>query len=175
MAEGRPDIPAALKRAVLVEAGHRCAIPTCTQTPVELAHITPWATAQEHVFENLIALCPTCHARYDRGEMDRLSMQTYKANLGVLTGRYCQMELRLLHLFASNLDSDAIDLDAPMHFELMNLVTDGLIVHVPWTNPDDVVFSIGKGGQTSIPTRYALTDQGVAVVRRIAQASPIDG
>src|SRR5690242_15797603 len=37
----RPGIPRALQRQVLVEAGHRCSIPTCRQTPVEIHHIIP--------------------------------------------------------------------------------------------------------------------------------------
>jgi hypothetical protein len=77
----RPHIPSELERRVLVEAGHRCAIPTCRNTPVDLAHIEPWAKVREHRFENLITLCPTCHRRYDRGEIDRLSMLAYKEQL----------------------------------------------------------------------------------------------
>ena len=64
--EQRPPIPADLKRRVLVEAGHRCAIPTCRQIPVEVAHIVPWSENKEHEFENLIALCPNCHDLYDK-------------------------------------------------------------------------------------------------------------
>ncbi len=78
----RPAIPRQLERDVLVEAGHRCAIPTCKQTPVEIAHINPWETVREHTFDNLIALCPNCHDRYDKkGEIDRKAMLQYKANL----------------------------------------------------------------------------------------------
>ena len=71
----RPPIPAELERAVLIECGHRCAIPTCRQVPVELAHIIPWSRCKAHTFDNLIALCPTCHTRYDHGEIDRKSMR----------------------------------------------------------------------------------------------------
>ena len=78
----RPAIPRQLERDVLVEAGHRCAIPTCKQTPVQIAHIVPWETVREHTFDNLIALCPNCHDRYDnKGEIDRKAMLQYKANL----------------------------------------------------------------------------------------------
>ncbi|HKQ08164.1 MAG TPA: HNH endonuclease signature motif containing protein [Blastocatellia bacterium] len=76
--------PRPLERDVLVEAGHRCAIPTCRQIPVEIAHIVPWARVKAHTFDNLIALCPTCHTRYDNGEIDRRAMLQYKANLSVL-------------------------------------------------------------------------------------------
>ncbi|GIF75748.1 hypothetical protein Asi02nite_52660 [Asanoa siamensis] len=79
--DGRPAVPRELERAVLVEAGHRCAIPTCRAVPVELAHITSWSKVREHSFDNLIALCPTCHARYDRGDIDRKAMLAYKGLL----------------------------------------------------------------------------------------------
>ena len=62
----RPAIPADLKRKVLVEAGHRCAIPTCRHIEVEVHHIIPWAERKEHKYENLIALCPNCHSLADR-------------------------------------------------------------------------------------------------------------
>jgi hypothetical protein len=81
--DGRPHIPEELRRRILVEAGHRCAIPTCRSSPVEIAHIEPWAAVREHAFENLIALCPTCHTRYDRGDIDRPSMRLYKRQLQV--------------------------------------------------------------------------------------------
>jgi len=48
----RDTIPAEVKRAVLVEAGHRCAIPTCRATTTEIAHIVPWAETQDNSFEN---------------------------------------------------------------------------------------------------------------------------
>lgn len=67
-------MPVAMKRRVLMEVGHRCAIPTCRTVPVELALTVPYADVKKHTFENLIALCPTCHTRCDRGDIDRLSM-----------------------------------------------------------------------------------------------------
>ena len=79
---GRDAIPAEVKRAVLVEAGHRCAISTCRATTTEIAHIEPWAETKDHSFDNLIALCPNCHTRYDANkEIDRKSMRMYKEAL----------------------------------------------------------------------------------------------
>jgi 5-methylcytosine-specific restriction endonuclease McrA len=72
--EGRPPVPADIRRRVLVEAGHRCAIPTCRYIEVDIHHIIPWATCQAHEYDNLIALCPNCHRRADRGEIDRKSL-----------------------------------------------------------------------------------------------------
>ncbi|MGW3057928.1 HNH endonuclease [Streptomyces goshikiensis] len=82
----RPKVPSELRRRVLIEAGHRCAIPACKATPVEIAHIVPWSKVRKHEFKNLIALCPTCHARFDdpRGPIDRKAMRQYKVNLNPL-------------------------------------------------------------------------------------------
>jgi hypothetical protein len=42
----------------MIEAGHRCAIPTCrAAAPLVIDHIVDWAVAKEHGFENLIVLC----------------------------------------------------------------------------------------------------------------------
>jgi len=77
----RPEIPAELRRAVLVEAGHRCAIPRCGSTQIDIHHITPWEQSNRHEYENLIALCPNCHRRAHNGEIDRKSLRLYKAQL----------------------------------------------------------------------------------------------
>jgi hypothetical protein len=101
MPEGRPAIPAQLQREVKMEAGYRCAIPSCRQHPIEIAHIVPWAEVLVHEFLNLIALCGVCHARYDRGDIDRTAMRQFKANLGIINARYGEYERRLLEHFAS--------------------------------------------------------------------------
>lgn len=79
--ENRPEIPTELRRLVLLEAGHRCAIPTCQQTEIDIHHIVPWERCKSHEFNNLIALCPICHRRAHKGEIDRKSLLAYKRNL----------------------------------------------------------------------------------------------
>ncbi|XXZ49910.1 HNH endonuclease signature motif containing protein [Streptomyces cavourensis] len=97
MAQNREWIPMPLQRALLVEAGHRCAIPTCRQWPTDFAHIDPYEKVQEHTFENMIVLCPVCHRRYDNTkEIDRKSMLQYKQNLAVLNSRYTDTERQLM-------------------------------------------------------------------------------
>ena len=92
----RPHIPEQLKRRVLLEAGHRCAIPPCRYPDVVIHHIIPWAQCKEHKYENLIALCPNCHARADRGEIDRKSLRTYKVNLRYAHDKFSQLEVDIL-------------------------------------------------------------------------------
>ena len=77
--EPRRAILAEVRRAVLIEAGHRCAIQTCrSAADVDIHHIVPWAESHSHAPENLVALCPNCHRRADRGEIDRRSLRKYK-------------------------------------------------------------------------------------------------
>jgi len=96
MSADRPDIPADIRRRVLVEAGHRCAISTCRQIEIDVHHIIPWETCNEHKYENLIALCPNCHRRADRGDIDRKSLRIYKANLRFTHDRFSQFEADFL-------------------------------------------------------------------------------
>jgi hypothetical protein len=121
MATGRPAMPRDLERGVLAEAGHRCAIPTCRQIPVEIHHIVPWSKVEEHAFENLIALCPTDHARATKGEIDRKAMLIYKQNLGVLNSRYGELEQRLLDMFAHEPQNHILQAPRNMDFEFMYL------------------------------------------------------
>lgn len=75
----RSAIPTAIRDRVLEEAGYRCAIPQCSQYPLEVHHIRAWREAAEHRYEDLIALCPTCHARADKGEIKASSLYRFKA------------------------------------------------------------------------------------------------
>lgn len=94
--ETRPNIPAELRRRVLVEAGHRCAIPVCRHIDVDVHHIEPWADCHAHEYDNLIALCPNCHRRAHRGEIDRKSLRLYKFNLRFAHDKFSQLEMDLL-------------------------------------------------------------------------------
>lgn len=82
----RTAIPAEIRRDVLCEAGHRCAVPRCLYPDVEIHHIVPWETCKSHDFENLIALCANCHRRADSGEIDRKALRLYKSRLSAGIG-----------------------------------------------------------------------------------------
>lgn len=124
----RPPIPVALEREVLVEAGHRCAIPACRQSPIEIAHIVGWAKCKKHEFHNLIPLCPTCHTRFDKRDIDQKSLILYKHHLAMLNGRYGSIELRVLKLFANEPERTQISLLSDLQLLLQQLLDDGLLV-----------------------------------------------
>jgi hypothetical protein len=166
----RPDIPIHLRRQVLVEAGHRCAIPTCRQTPVELAHIIPWAKCQKHEFENLIALCPTCHTRFDRGDIDKKSMEMYKQSLSVLNSRYGDYEQRILQYFIDTPEAEEIKLPYGQNTDilLMYLLRDGLLIDLPEKRP----ITMSSSGRVSMP--YKLTDKGKHFISQWKSAENIE-
>lgn len=187
MPSERPAVPAAVKRAVLIEAGHRCAIPTCRQTPVEIAHIEPWATVKAHAAENLIALCPTCHTRYDNGDIDRISMRQYKANLAILNNRYTDIERQLLRAFVRKLDTakrlvpsvsatglagisqiGKVRIHSEMDWMLVNLVDDGLI-----TFRDHDHRALREQERAMNTKVVELTDKGAQFLQQWIAAEPL--
>jgi len=82
----RPPIQADLRRRILVEAGHRCAIHTCRHPDADVHHIIPWEQCRQHSYDNLIALCPNCHRRAGTGEIDRKALRLYKAQIAASFG-----------------------------------------------------------------------------------------
>jgi hypothetical protein len=123
----RPPIPAEMERAILIECGHRCAIPACRQVPLEISHIQPWIRCKRHAFENLIALCPTCHTRFDNGDIDRKSMRVYKLNLSLVNGRYGDLEQRVIRTFVKDRAIDTFWWFADMEIMLLYLLEDGVL------------------------------------------------
>lgn len=117
------SIPAYIKRQVLIEAGHACALPTCQYPATQFAHIIPYSKIKEHKIDNIIALCPNHHDQYDNKKtIDRKSMKIYKQKLQFLNRRYTKYELRLLALLA-----EKPVILASGEVEAQGLLYDGLI------------------------------------------------
>lgn len=174
-AQERPSIPAELKRSVLVEAGHRCAIPTCRTTTMELAHIEPWAKVQEHTFDNIIALCPNCHTRFDKGEIDRKSMRMYKENLALLNNRYGEFERRVFAILAETKEQ-LISVGAGGDVLLANAIKDGLLVD---TNVEGMSLNVtSSDGKIAKSFRsqfvYLVTPKGADFIERFAAGRTLE-
>jgi hypothetical protein len=170
----RDPIPAAIRRAVLVEAGHRCAIPTCRATTTEVAHIVPWSQTQDNSFENLIALCPNCHSRFDQtGEIDRQSVRMYKQNLALLNNRYGEVERRLFAWLAASGERVFV-LGAAGDLMVANAVRDGFFEdkHVEGIGLD-VTGSNGFEKHFPMSFTFWVTDAGVEFIRRISRGESI--
>lgn len=162
--QNRPPIPRPLKRQILLEAGHRCAIPTCRQHPVQIDHIDDWAKVKQHRPENLIALCGTCHDRKTKGDIDRQSLLQYKANLQLLTSRYSRYELRLLeHL--TQLGDVAVGGDRDI--DVREMIRDGLIqvVDEDWSGTAMQDFPTSR--------TFRITEAGATVVASFLAGEPV--
>ena len=73
----RPEILIEIRRKVLFEARHHCAV-CCNPLPLEQAHVIPWSKSHEHSVANLIALCANCHARADNENWGVKVLREYK-------------------------------------------------------------------------------------------------
>jgi len=178
MPESRPSIPAELKRAVLIEAGHRCAIPTCRQTTLNVHHIVPWEKVKEHTFENLIALCANCHQRVHNNEIDRKSLRIYKSNLSILNHRYCDFERRLLIWFHKHPEEDTVTVGSGFDILVLNVLADGLII--------DITDKCDRGGKGGLPhinivlngspvqMQYKITEKGRHFTEKWMNAQSIE-
>lgn len=182
MGTGRPDIPRPLERAVRVEAGHRCAIPTCRETSgLQIHHIEDWAKVREHTFENLILLCAVCHARVTAGQIDKRSVMAYKANLSILASRYGDLERRVLDRFVSQPDLTEVAVDTSHTLLLDYLILDGVLEYL---RPADGALWAGLGDPPPYalstpdshygPALWGLTEAGRLLVERIRQARELE-
>jgi HNH endonuclease len=70
---------------ILRESGYRCAAPGCnTILAIDIHHIVEVFKGGGNDFSNLLALCPTCHALYHRGEITQESIKHWKGRLVAL-------------------------------------------------------------------------------------------
>lgn len=106
----RPSIPQEVVRAVLIEAGHRCAV--CgTSCPLEKAHIVPWCEKKSHEKENLICLCANCHERADREKWGKKTLQEYKQNPWVMRQNNAPLQINATKRIVLTIDMEFVDFD----------------------------------------------------------------
>jgi hypothetical protein len=158
---GFGGVPMARRRMVLVEAGHRCAIPTCRHPTTEIAHIVPESQGHDDSFENLIALCADCQKK----EIDRQSIHMYKRNLGILNSRYSDFEHRVFDQIAET-DRRSFIVDAGLEIPLLHAVNDGLLKRV-----ELAPVAIQRGEPTDY--KYEVTDEGLDFVNRYIRGEDI--
>ena len=158
---GFGGVPLARKRMVLVEAGHRCAIPTCRNPTTEIAHIVPESQGHDDTFENLIALCPDCQKK----EIDGQSIRMYKRNLEVLNSRYSDFERRVFDQIAET-DQRSFIVEAGLEIPLLHAVNDGLLKRV-----ELAPVASQRGDLTDY--KYEVTDEGLDFVNRYIRGEDI--
>lgn len=158
----RPIIPSELRRKVLVEAGHRCAIPTCRNIDVDIHHIISWEVCKEHKYENLIALCPNCHRRAHKEEIDRKSLRLYKNNLRFLYDRFTVFEIDVLFELNKIPSDKALQFPSYLILLVKRIIDAG---YVDWIKtPAGVMI----GGMKSNPDYLKITLEGKEFVSQLS-------
>jgi hypothetical protein len=133
-ARERDKLPLRTRVIVLTEAGYRCAIPTCrTILALDMHHMWEVSAGGGDAPENLIALCPTCHALYHRGIITADSIYLYKAMLVAITRAFDAETIDyLLFLEAQAKDFLVVSGDGLLHFA--RLIAAGLATCVQKAN-----------------------------------------
>jgi hypothetical protein len=103
---------------VLTEAGYRCAVPTCRDIlALDLHHMYQVSEGGGDDPENLIALCPSCHAKYHRGYIPADAIYAYKSMLVALSRAFDLDAVdRLLFLNSCGKDFLVVSGDGLLHF-----------------------------------------------------------
>lgn len=130
----RTSISNPIRVTALTEAGYRCAVPTCrTILAIDMHHLVPVSEGGGNTVANLIALCPTCHALFHRGEISRDSIYTWKSLLVSLSQAFDQRDIDdLLFLDAPQPHRLEVSGDGVVKFSRLigaGLATYGLAIH----------------------------------------------
>jgi hypothetical protein len=160
-------------------------MPNCREPRTELAHIVPWATVRKHEASNLIALCPTDHARFDAGEIPRQVIEQIKANQAVLSSRYTELERRVLQWFGRNPTKTMICLDWSSGLMYESLLLDGFLepedpddeakaMKMTWADEGDEALTSPSFSAPFGPRLLRLTAKGKALVDRVAAAEAVE-
>lgn len=166
MPNKRIKVPQKIKVKIHTEAGYRCAIPTC-KAPVacEIAHIEAYSKSKNNDSNNLIALCPTCHTRFDKGEISLEAIRYYKQNLLLLNGRYTDIERRILEIFILDSNKTLEIIPAVLNIAYRQLVEDELF----YTQEPGSTIKIG--GFSLGMVKLVITDKGKELLKNIRKGS----
>lgn len=162
MAGNRPPIPENIRAEILREARHHCSV--CPESLVlEMAHIVPFSKTNDHSPENLICLCPNCHAKADLRKWGESELRYYKKNPWVLrvadvinheqkVAEIGVVDRRDVVIVIQGKAADFNDID---RFNVKNVVA-----HTLKMNPDDIKIKGVEDGSViitlSLPTPSAL-------------------
>lgn len=114
----RKNLPVQTRQELLTECGYRCAVPTCRNIlALDMHHIYPVHEGGSDDLSNLIALCPTDHALYHRGNITAESIYIYKSML-VAISRAFDIDAvdRLMFLHGCEKDFLVVSGDGLLHF-----------------------------------------------------------
>jgi hypothetical protein len=79
MVKKRKALPLEIRNLVLHEAGYKCANPSCRGIlTLDIHHLDYVSNGGRDSADNLLALCPNCHAMHHKGHIPIESIRTWK-------------------------------------------------------------------------------------------------
>ena len=134
----RSKIAETIRQVVLLEAGYKCANPTCRHIlTLELHHIVWVKDGGGNDLDNLLALCPNCHSLHTKGHIPARAILAWKSLL-ISLGNPNRTSVDLLLVLAEEQirvekESDSAQAQPPFRFTgdslpaLAPLITSGLL------------------------------------------------
>ncbi len=93
----RRSLPIDTRHRALHEAGYKCGNPTCRHiVTLDIHHLVPVSKDGKDDPENLLVLCPNCHALHHRGEIPASSLRTWKLLLLAVNEAFDRRSVDLL-------------------------------------------------------------------------------
>jgi hypothetical protein len=118
----RNPISKSTRLRIIEEAGSRCAV--CGHgSPVVLSHIVAFPDGGESTDENLIALCPNCHARADMGEIGLSELREYKKHPWVTRAKEMKSEEKHSVQVQITIDGDFESFDQAARERLLKAIS----------------------------------------------------
>jgi len=69
MVKKQRQIKPTMKRALIAEAGDKCANPGCPNWRTHIHHVKHWSVYKTHDSDHMIAVCPSCHDEIHHGKL----------------------------------------------------------------------------------------------------------
>lgn len=166
----RVKVPSTTAHLVLLEAGYRCANPVCRQIiTIDVHHIVPVKEGGGNKPDNLLALCPNCHALVHREGVQKRAVEAWKSLIVSLNNpnRASADILLLLYEEQKRFDSDSKTEEHPapqFRFSgdslgfLAGLITSGL------AEISRRFLGAGMFGASHPTFEVRLTDKGMSLV-----------
>ncbi len=97
MTKKRTSLALETRKRVLHEAGYRCANPACrTVLTIDIHHLDYLCKGGGDSAENLLALCPNCHALHHHGHLPEESLRAWKMVLLALNEGFDRRAIDML-------------------------------------------------------------------------------
>ncbi len=161
----RKSLPIDTRRSVLHQAGYRCGNPVCrTILTLDIHHLDPIANDGFDGPDNLLALCPNCHALHHREVIPQASLHAWKMLLLAMNEAFDRRSVDLLLTLDT---SSPLIVSGEGVLDCAALIAGGLVqseakVLTYAIGPPSYILSLTERGKSFVAS-WKSGDQGAAI------------